>query len=135
MSDMVNHPPHYQGDRFESIDIIEAYALGFHLGNALKYIVRHEKKGGRQDLKKALWYLRRFVDNGSAYNAQKRAWNDDEVFGIKDISIEEISRDFGLSEALREAVFRILMQNEYKGDIWITEAIQSIERELAKEAS
>lgn len=58
--DLVNHPSHYQGKRFESIDIIEDFELGFHLGNAIKYILRAGKKGNKvQDLKKAIWYLER----------------------------------------------------------------------------
>lgn len=58
--DPVNHPSHYQGKKFESIDIIEDFDLGFHLGNAIKYILRAGKKGNKvQDLKKAIWYLER----------------------------------------------------------------------------
>ena len=61
--EMVNHPDHYQGNRFEVIDIIEDYELGFHLGNAIKYILRADKKGNtKQDLKKALWYIQREID-------------------------------------------------------------------------
>ncbi len=57
--DMVNHPPHYAGTRWESIEIIEKLGNQFRLGNALKYIFRHQKKGGIEDLKKARWYLER----------------------------------------------------------------------------
>jgi len=61
--DMVNHPDHYQGNKFEVIDVIEDYNLGFHLGNAVKYILRAGKKDARkQDLKKALWYIQREID-------------------------------------------------------------------------
>lgn len=60
MSDMVNHPPHYKGNTLESIDVIEDFGLGFHLGNAVKYILRAGKKGDKvEDLKKAIWYLQR----------------------------------------------------------------------------
>jgi translation initiation factor 2B subunit (eIF-2B alpha/beta/delta family) len=61
--EMVNHPDHYQGNNFEVIDIIEDYNLGFSLGNAIKYILRADKKGNRkQDLKKAIWYIQREID-------------------------------------------------------------------------
>jgi hypothetical protein len=61
--EMVNHPDHYQGNKFEVIDIIEDYDLGFSLGNAIKYILRADKKGNRkQDLKKAIWYIQREID-------------------------------------------------------------------------
>ena len=56
MDDPIN-PAHYKGGRWESIEVIEAYKLGFHLGNAWKYLCRYQKKGGRQDIEKARWYL------------------------------------------------------------------------------
>ena len=63
--DLVNHPPHYKGKRnLESIDVIEAFDLGFNLGNAVKYILRCNKKGNKiQDLDKAIWYLKREIEN------------------------------------------------------------------------
>ncbi|HEZ0698136.1 TPA: DUF3310 domain-containing protein [Neisseria meningitidis] len=33
--------------------------LNFHLGSAFKYIFLHKEDGGREDLEKALWHLRR----------------------------------------------------------------------------
>jgi hypothetical protein len=58
-SNMVDHPQHYQGNNFEVIDIINDYKLNFELGNAIKYILRAEKKGNKkQDLEKEIWYLR-----------------------------------------------------------------------------
>ncbi len=63
--DFVNHPPHYKGKKFESIDIIEDFDLGFHLGNAIKYILRAGKKGDRvEDIRKAIWYLERECNRG-----------------------------------------------------------------------
>jgi|GEM_PF-808006 len=61
--DPVNHPAHYKGNGLEAIEVIEDWQLGFHLGNAVKYILRAGKKGDRkQDLEKALWYVRRAID-------------------------------------------------------------------------
>lgn len=55
---MVDHPQHYKGKSFEAIDIINDYGLNFELGNAIKYILRADKKGNKkQDLEKAIWYL------------------------------------------------------------------------------
>lgn len=60
--DMVNQPPHYRaGDPYETIRVIEAWNLGFNLGNAVKYISRWQMKGGVEDLKKARWYLDREI--------------------------------------------------------------------------
>lgn len=59
--DQVNSPPHYQSKTgLEVINIIEAFELNFNLGNAIKYILRSDKKGNlKQDLQKAIWYLNR----------------------------------------------------------------------------
>lgn len=57
---MVNHPSHYKSGRLEAIEVIEDFNLNFHLGNAVKYILRAGKKGDKQeDLQKAIWYLER----------------------------------------------------------------------------
>lgn len=56
----VNHPEHYGGknNQYEAIKVIEAWELGFCLGNVIKYISRAGKKDDiLQDLKKAKWYL------------------------------------------------------------------------------
>ena len=56
--DLVNSPSHYQGNKFEVIDIIDDFGLSFNTGNAIKYILRADKKGNqKQDLLKAIWYL------------------------------------------------------------------------------
>jgi hypothetical protein len=63
--DLVNDPPHYKSESgLESIQVIEAFDLGFNLGNAVKYILRCNKKGNKiQDLDKAIWYLKREIEN------------------------------------------------------------------------
>lgn len=61
--DMVDHPPHYNFATIEPIDVIEDWQLGFHEGNAVKYIARAQHKGNElQDLKKAMWYLLRRIE-------------------------------------------------------------------------
>jgi len=73
----VDHPAHYGGadNVYEAIKVIEAWGLGFHLGNAVKYIARCGKKPSQcavdaalEDLRKARWYLDRCIKNleGSA---------------------------------------------------------------------
>ena len=62
-TETVNHPDHYQGNKYEAIDIIEDYNLNFHLGNVIKYVLRADKKNNRvEDLKKAAWYLNREME-------------------------------------------------------------------------
>ena len=65
--DMVSHPPHYETGKFECIDVmIETQGVeatkNFCVCNALKYIYRHKRKNGLEDIKKAIWYLDKFVD-------------------------------------------------------------------------
>lgn len=75
----VDHPPHYGGadNPYEAIKVIEAWSLGFCLGNTVKYICRAGKKhrsGARidnniatlEDLRKAAWYLNREIERLSS---------------------------------------------------------------------
>ena len=71
--EQVNHPQHYGGQNnpYESIKVIDAWDLGFSLGNTVKYISRAGKKNKQkelEDLNKALWYLQHHIqkleDNG-----------------------------------------------------------------------
>lgn len=60
--DLINHPPHYTHGGIEAIDVIEAWELGYDLGNALKYIARHAYKGKPlEDMRKCRWYLNRYI--------------------------------------------------------------------------
>lgn len=66
---MVNHPVHYQfgeNNEYEAIKVIDAWELGFSLGNTVKYISRAGKKNPDkelEDLKKAKWYLDHHIKN------------------------------------------------------------------------
>jgi hypothetical protein len=77
--DMVNEPPHYQGENgIECIDAIQAATAGLQgfegycIGNAIKYLWRWKAKGGRQDLEKARWYLDRVINDVRAAGADDR---------------------------------------------------------------
>jgi hypothetical protein len=61
--DQINHPSHYTDGGYETIDFIEKMQLGYHLGNAVKYISRAGKKTSDpiEDLNKAMWYLDRLM--------------------------------------------------------------------------
>ena len=66
--EMVNHPNHYGGEDniYEAIKVIDAWELGFSLGNTVKYISRAGKKNPDkelEDLKKAKWYLDHHIKN------------------------------------------------------------------------
>lgn len=62
---MIEHPPHYNAGKFETIDVIEDIVknykdsfVAYCIGNVLKYLARSPFKGTfLQDLKKAQYYL------------------------------------------------------------------------------
>ena len=65
--EQVNHPDHYGGSEniYEAIKVIDAWDLGFSLGNTVKYISRAGKKESNkelQDLRKAAWYLQHHIE-------------------------------------------------------------------------
>lgn len=58
------HPKHYNTGKYEVIDVIEDWNLGFNLGNVVKYVSRADHKGTpTSDLYKALFYLNREIAN------------------------------------------------------------------------
>ena len=74
-AEAIDHPRHYGGadNPYEAIKVIDAWGLGFNLGNTLKYIARAGKKSSTaalsaacalsrlEDLQKARWYLDREI--------------------------------------------------------------------------
>ena len=73
-TDNVNHPSHYCDGKIEVIDFIEDKKLGYHLGNVVKYVSRAGKKCPDkeiEDLKKARWYLNRYIEKLEATNEKE----------------------------------------------------------------
>ncbi len=57
-------PGHYTRLAPEPLAVIEAWGLGFHLGNVIKYVARAGHKPGAEaldDLRKAAFYLDRDI--------------------------------------------------------------------------
>jgi hypothetical protein len=64
MSDVINHPAHYETAGVECIEAMEITqgreaVKSFCLCNAYKYLWRHKHKNGKEDLDKARWYIER----------------------------------------------------------------------------
>jgi len=65
----VDHPAHYNAGKIDCIEAIEEAVKGlegdeaFATGNAIKYLWRWKRKGGKEDLKKAVWYINRIINN------------------------------------------------------------------------
>lgn len=64
----VNHPEHYNAGDIECIDALEAAVCklsgieAFCTANAIKYLWRWKQKNGKEDLKKAAWYIERLIE-------------------------------------------------------------------------
>lgn len=68
--DMVHEPPHYQFGKFSARVIIElvgktykSASVFYHVGNALKYLMRAPRKNGLEDLKKAKQSVEFAIEN------------------------------------------------------------------------
>ena len=64
--DVVNHPSHYESGKFECIEVMEEVmgveaVKNFCICNAFKYLYRHKRKNGLEDIKKAKWYLDHYI--------------------------------------------------------------------------
>ena len=53
---------HYKME-IEPIEYINSNGLSFMEGNVVKYVSRHAKKGGADDIKKAIHYLQLILEN------------------------------------------------------------------------
>ena len=67
MSDPVNHPDHYTQGSIECIDaMIETQGVqavqNYCICNAFKYIWRHNLKNNDQDIRKAKWYIDKYLE-------------------------------------------------------------------------
>lgn len=66
-SNAVQHPQHYNQGKYECIDVMvenfgKEAVKHFCLLNAFKYVWRSDYKNGTQDIKKAMWYLDKYVE-------------------------------------------------------------------------
>jgi hypothetical protein len=63
---------HYKGYDYQPLDLIENLNLSFAEGCILKYVIRFRKKGGKEDLLKALDYARRELLKQLKVDSEKR---------------------------------------------------------------
>lgn len=67
MPDTVNHPAHYETGKYNCIDVmVETQGAdtvaNFCICNAFKYLYRWKNKNGIEDIKKAQWYIGKFLE-------------------------------------------------------------------------
>ena len=64
---------HYKDMKIQPSEFINKNKMQFAEGNAIKYICRHQKKGGKQDLEKAKHYIDMIIERDygdDAYRSQ-----------------------------------------------------------------
>lgn len=66
-ADNVNHPSHYETGKFECIEVMQEIfgvdaVRDFCKCNAFKYVYRMDRKNGTEDVKKASWYLNKYLE-------------------------------------------------------------------------
>ena len=120
-NDIINHPAHYTDGKFETIDAIESWRLGYHLGNAVKYISRAGKKSKdteSEDLRKARWYIKRYLDY---HHLQAES-----------LVAREYAADKGLDQDLAGAVLCLSVSalSDNSEDIFVRQALVALERAI-----
>ena len=111
--DNINSPSHYKipGCDFESIDIIRArLGIGtpfFLEGNVIKYLIRAEKKNGKEDYEKARKYLNWLIEEQGSVT--------DLAFNSKEVIAEECGTDWlniigGITQDMKAK--KVLILNE-----------------------
>ena len=124
--DNINNPNHYKLDcGVESIEIIKRVLgikgfVAFCLGNILKYLIRAEKKNGKEDYKKAAKYLEWVIERESyeKYEVIQIANAEDleRQLGV-DWSqiISGIAKDLNIKNAFElDAIFRNIFSENYE---------------------
>ena len=123
--DNVNNPNHYKlGCGVESIEIIKRVLglrcfVAFCLGNILKYLIRAEKKNGKEDYKKAAKYLGWVIerDNSDKYGIIEPDISELEIdLGVKWRKIiSEIAKDLNVENAFElDDIFRNIFSENYE---------------------
>ena len=120
--DNVNNPNHYKlGCGIESIEIIKKVLgtqgfIAFCLGNILKYLIRAEKKNGKEDYKKAAKYLEWVIerDNKISYFVDINELEKD--LGVEwSKIISEIAKDLSIENAFElDSIFRNIFTENYE---------------------
>lgn len=115
VTDMVNHPPHYQptdGITFDCIAVVRD--LSFDIGNAVKYLWRTDQKNGIEDIEKARWYLFDAVTYGDPFYIG----NTPEQFNARCAALVRIQTD-----PLRRKFFQALRARQAQ---WMMDAVDEI---------
>lgn len=126
---VVGTPPgHYAGKGLQPFDVIDTYSFEYYDGNALKYLLRWDKKGSPLgDLKKAVHYIQETLLRWEA--SGHRRWGPGVVLGER-TTPEAVIRAFGLTGNISQAVFHLLHWRVCAESACLNTARYYIEREI-----
>ena len=120
--DNINNPNHYKLDcGVESIEIIKRVLgikgfVAFCLGNILKYLIRAEKKNGKEDYKKAAKYLEWVIERDNKISYFVDINELEKVLGVEwSKIISEIAKDLSIENAFElDSIFRNVFSENYE---------------------
>jgi hypothetical protein len=120
--DNVNNPNHYKlGCGVESIEIIKRVLgtqgfVAFCLGNILKYLIRAEKKNGKEDYKKAAKYLEWIIERDNKISYFTDIEDLEKDLGVEwSKIISEIAKDLSIENAFElDSIFRNVFSENYE---------------------
>lgn len=91
MADNVNHPSHYETGKFECIEVMQEVfgteaVQNFCVCNAFKYLYRHRRKNGKEDIEKARWYINKYLELEEKDELKRVSESGNEDNGLKKTS-------------------------------------------------
>ena len=121
---------HYKDMKIQPSEFINKNKMQFAEGNAIKYICRHQKKGGKQDLEKAKHYIDMIIERDygdDAYRSQTFEVSLPNDLSISYGDVETKWENNMTYEELQEKVSKLLDDTEEKMSNFIEEYNESIE--------
>jgi hypothetical protein len=120
--DNINNPNHYKlSCGVESIEIIKRVLgtqgfVAFCLGNILKYLIRAEKKNGKEDYKKAAKYLEWIIERDNKIHYFTDIEDLEKDLGVEwSKIISEITKDLNIENAFElDSIFRNIFSENYE---------------------
>ena len=121
---------HYKDMTIQPSEFINKNKMQFAEGNAIKYICRHQKKGGKQDLEKAKQYIDMIIERDygdDTYRSQTFEVSLPNDLSISYGDVETKWENNMTYEKLQEKVSKLLDDTEEKMSNLIEEYNESVE--------
>lgn len=100
---------HYKGG-IQPWDCVHAWGLGYLDGTALKYIARWRKKNGLEDIKKAIHFLEKLVEQEESSAPVEQPYSSScnpigDAFPYH-MALQQVQRDWVVQAELEDSLFR-----------------------------